>query len=94
VTSFVKRKEYGIMQAYREGILMVGQQQSASQIATDYLDTVACNISLFLKDKTHTMAFSVENANSDFIDFWHWIGAREKLENALGEWQVCYNASY
>jgi hypothetical protein len=93
VMSFVKRKEYGIMQAYREGILMGGQQQSATQIASDYLDTVACNISLFLKDKTHTMAFSMENATRDFIDFWHWIGAQGKLENALGEWQVRYNAS-
>ncbi|MBT3030788.1 MAG: hypothetical protein AB2672_17665 [Candidatus Thiodiazotropha endolucinida] len=93
VESFVKRKEYGIMQAYREGILMGGQQQSAAEIASDYLDTVACNISLFLKDKRHKMAFSLENAASDFVDFWHWIGAQGELDKALAEWRTRYNAS-
>jgi hypothetical protein len=93
VESFVKRKDYGIMQAYREGILMGGQQQSATEIACDYLDTVECNISLFLKDKEHTMTFSLENAASDFVDFWDWIGAQGELDKAYAEWQVHYNAS-
>ncbi|WP_369160517.1 hypothetical protein [Candidatus Thiodiazotropha sp. LNASS1] len=93
VESFVKRKEYGIMQAYREGILMGGQQQPATEIASDYLDTVACNISLFLKDKRHKMTFNLENAASDFVDFWHWIGARGELDKALAEWRIRYNAS-
>jgi hypothetical protein len=93
VESFVKRKDYGIMQAYREGILMGGQQQSAAEIADDYLDTVDCNISLFLKDKDHTMTFSLENAVDDFAGFWHWIDAQGDLGKALVEWQVCYNAS-
>ncbi|MES9824615.1 MAG: hypothetical protein ABW127_09315 [Candidatus Thiodiazotropha endolucinida] len=93
VESFVKRKEYGIMQAYREGILMDGQQQPAAEIAADYLDTVACNISLFLKDKRHKMTFSLENAASDFVDFWHWIGAQGELDKALAEWRIRYNAS-
>jgi hypothetical protein len=91
--SFVKRKDYGIMQAYREGILMGGQQQPAAEIASDYLDTVTCNITLFLKGKNNTMAFSLENATSDFVDFWHWIGAQGNLVKALAEWQFKFNAS-
>ncbi|MES9971344.1 MAG: hypothetical protein ABW092_15025 [Candidatus Thiodiazotropha sp.] len=93
VQSFVKRKEFGIMQAYREGILMGGQQQSAADIASDYLDTVSQNISLFLKDKQHKMVFRLENANRDFAGFWHWIGARGELDEALLEWRMRYNAS-
>jgi hypothetical protein len=93
IESFVKRKEYGIMHAYREGILMGGKQQSPGTIACDYLDTADCNISLFLKDKRHTSLFSLENAVTDFIDFWHWIGARGDLDKALIEWQTHYNAS-
>ncbi|MEW8118334.1 MAG: hypothetical protein AB2792_14295 [Candidatus Thiodiazotropha sp.] len=93
VQSFVKRKDYGIMLAYREGVLMGGQQQPAAEIASDYLDTVAHNIALFLKDKRHKMSFNLDRAGKDFADFWQWIGARGELEKALAEWQVHYNAS-
>jgi hypothetical protein len=93
VASFVKRKDYGIMQAYREGILMGGQQQSPAEIANDYLDTVEDNISLFLKEKHNTMRFSLENAALDFVDFWQWIDARGEMDKAINEWQIHYNAS-
>jgi hypothetical protein len=93
VASFAKRKDYGIMLAYREGILMGAQGQPATQIASDYLDTVNQNIALFLKDKRHRMAFSLENATADFERFWHWIGARGDLEKGLAEWRTRYNAS-
>lgn len=93
VESFIKRKDYGIMKAYREGILMGGGQHSPAEIANDYLDTVACNISLFLKDKQHTMDLSLENAASNFVDFWHWINARGELDKAVEEWRIHYNAS-
>ncbi|WP_316367827.1 hypothetical protein [Candidatus Thiodiazotropha sp. CDECU1] len=93
VESFVKRMDYGIMRAYREGILMGGQQQSALEIASDYMNTVSRNISLFLKGKDHTMMFNLENASSDFVDFWNWIGAQGELDKALAEWQIRYNAS-
>ncbi|MBT2968445.1 MAG: hypothetical protein B6D72_04340 [gamma proteobacterium symbiont of Ctena orbiculata] len=93
VASFVKRMDYGIMAAYREGILMGGKGQSAAEIASDYLDTLAHNITLFLKDKHHRMDFSLERADSDFIDFWHRIDARGDLEKALAAWRTRYNAS-
>ncbi|MES9944068.1 MAG: hypothetical protein ABW080_03805 [Candidatus Thiodiazotropha sp.] len=81
------------MRAYKEGILMGSQQQPATAIAEDYLNTVDGNISLFLKDKSHHMAFSLEDASSDFVEFWHWIGAQGELDKALAAWQIRYNAS-
>ena len=72
---------------------MGGQQQSALEIASDYMDTVTRNISLFLKGKDHTMMFNLEDASHDFADFWHWIGAQGDMNKALAEWQIHYNAS-
>ena len=92
--SFAKRAEFGIMKAYREGILLEGEAgQTAHAHALDYLDTVEANIALFLKDKTHRMTFRMEQAQADFAAFWDWIGARGDLERAMAEWHVRHNAS-
>jgi hypothetical protein len=92
--SFARREGFGIMKAYREGILLEGGPGlTALDFAYDYLDTVEANIGLFLKDKRRTMAFSVEQAREDFSAFWRWIGAEGDLEKALSEWDNSYNAS-
>lgn len=94
--SFSKRDqlEFGIMRAYRDGILMGGQTEYSSHIlAHDYLETVAANIRLFLKDKSHKMTFQLENAEADFRKFWALIGAEGNLDEALLEWRVRHNAS-
>jgi hypothetical protein len=91
--SFVRRAHFGIMQAYREGILLGGQQQTAQEIAHDYLDTINSNVALFLKDKMNWMDFQLESATSDFPRFWQRIGAQGNLEKALTEWTIHYNAS-
>lgn len=92
--SFTKRQEFGIMRAYREGILLGGQEgQSAHDMALDYINTVEANIALFLKDKTNKLAFSLENSKADFVDFWQRIGAEGDLERALMEWDTRYNDS-
>jgi hypothetical protein len=93
VESFVQRASYGIMKAYREGILLGGQGQSAEEIADDYLETIDSNIRLFLKDKTLQMDFRLETAKQDFPVFWERIGAEGDLESALAEWDIQYNAS-
>jgi hypothetical protein len=94
IASFVRRRDFGIMQAYREGILLGGSPgQSDEQLAADYLDTVEANIQLFLQDKTQQMEFQLEHAEEDFARFWDWIGAEGKLDDALAEWQVRHNAS-
>jgi hypothetical protein len=93
-TSFARRQQFGIMKAYREGVLLEGEAgQSAHDLACDYIDTVEANIALFLKDKTRQMAFSLETAQADFTTFWRWIGAQGDLDAALAEWDSRYNAS-
>jgi hypothetical protein len=94
VASFAKRSGFGIMKAYREGILLDGEpSQSERDLALDYLDTVEANIASFLKDKSRTMTLRLEQARHDFIRFWQWIGAEGDLDTALAEWETSYNAS-
>jgi len=92
--SFSRRQQFGIMRAYREGVLMEGAaDQSALAIAADYVDTVEANITLFLKDKTNTLEFHLENAKNDFAAFWQHIGAQGDLQAALKEWDTAHNNS-
>jgi hypothetical protein len=92
VSSFSKRIDFGIMKAYREGILM-DANAPAEVIARDYLDTVHGNIRFFLRDKTNQMQFCLENAKTDFKNFWRCIGAEGELAAAIAEWDTAYNAS-
>ncbi|MDH5389176.1 MAG: hypothetical protein OEY06_12115 [Gammaproteobacteria bacterium] len=92
--SFAKRNEFGIMKAYREGILMQEQENnSVLELAHDYIETIESNIAFFLKDKTHTLVFSLENTEEGFRHFWQYINAEGDLEAALAEWKTSYNAS-
>ncbi|MES9897642.1 MAG: hypothetical protein ABW148_01305 [Sedimenticola sp.] len=92
--SFARREEMGIMKAYREGILLGGQNgHSALDFAADYIETVESNIELFLRNKRHRMTFSLENAKENFSHFWEWIGAEGDREQALMEWDTHHNAS-
>ncbi len=92
--SFARRAEFGIMQAYREGIILGLQgEPDAHSLALDYLDTIDSNIECFLKDKKNKMSFQLENAPEDFNLFWQRIGAEGDLDAALAEWQSRYNAS-
>ena len=94
IKSFVKRMDYGIMQAYRDGVLMgCGADASDADIARDYLLTIETNIECFLKDKSQQMKFSMDNAKEDFKKFWDLISAEGDLQAALAEWDVAYNKS-
>jgi hypothetical protein len=93
-SSFERRSGYGIMQAYREGILLGAEPDAtAHAIALDYLETVERNILLFLKGKTHVMDFHLERAEEYFPTFWKRIGARGDYAAAVAEWQQRYNKS-
>ena len=93
--SYARRSHFGIMQAYREGILLGGQAgQSDLELALDYIATIESNIRLFLKDKTQVMSFELEHAQRDFRDFWQRIRAQGNLDKALTEWQIQHNASH
>jgi hypothetical protein len=92
--SFVRRAHFGIMQAYTEGVLMGGAgEQTAEALAADYIDTIEANIRLFLKDKSNTMHFRLEQAKVDFPLFWERIAAEGDLQQAMSEWDYKYNAS-
>ena len=96
--SFCDRWNFGIMQAYRSGILMGGKVTDAADekakfsVAFDYCRTVNENICCFLKDKPNHMAFRLENAANDWERFWTWIGAKGDFAASLGEWNIKHNA--
>lgn len=95
--SFQARYDKGIIQAYRQQIIMGGEgrnpQLDSIDFCVDYCQTVNSNIRAFLKDKTHKMDFSLERARADFTRFWSWIGAEGDLDAALGAWEVRHNAT-
>ena len=96
--SFTQRWNMGIMSAYRKHILSVRGgadlcNNNKIDVALDYVDTVNFNIALFLKNKTHTMDFIMEDGRKHFSHFWDWIGAEGNKEAALSEWGTRHNAS-
>lgn len=92
--SFARREGYGIMKAYREGVLLGGEpSQTPLELAHDYIKTVESNIRFFLRDKTNTLEFDLENAKEEFERFWNHLGSEGSLKRALAEWDVRYNAS-
>ncbi|MDH5472980.1 MAG: hypothetical protein OEY61_08995 [Gammaproteobacteria bacterium] len=94
VDSFARRENFGIIKAYKEGILLGGQpDQMPCDIALDYINTVEMNIQHFLGNKTHKMEFNLESARDDFKLFWQLINAEGDFNKALKEWDVSYNAS-
>ncbi len=91
--SFAQRSRFGIMRAYREGLLLHDQPQASDlALAKDYLRTVEANIALFLRGKPQQMAFRLERAKQDFRLFWDWIGAEGEQAAALAEWDTAHNA--
>ncbi len=92
--SFARRRDFGILRAYGEGILLGSDPDIDPLIlALDYLETVEANIRLFLRDKSRVMEARLENLEADFRRFWEAIGAEGDLEAALAELKVRHNAS-
>jgi hypothetical protein len=94
VDSFVRRNEFGIMRAYRDGILLGADETLAPErIAEDYLDTVEQNLLAFLRDKPHRMNAHLETIVDDFQTFWRAIEAQGDLQAALAELDTRHNRS-
>jgi len=92
--SFARRTGFGIMRAWREGVLLGGEEDADPlELARDYVDAVEANIRLFLKDKRRRLEVRLEQASQDFPRFWRAIGAEGNLDAALAEWRVRHNAS-
>ena len=92
--SFARRRAFGILQAYADGILL-GSEPTATPLvlADDYLETVQANIECFLRDKSHTLDVRLEQAKQDFPRFWQAIGAEGDLDAALAEFDIRHNSS-
>ncbi len=92
--SFARRRDFGILRAYGEGILFGSDPETNPMaLALDYLETVEANIRLFLRDKSKVMEARLESLEADFRRFWEAIGAEGNLEAALQELKVRHNAS-
>lgn len=91
--SFANRYHTGIIKAYRGKGILLGLPEDSDPIAVarDYCLTVNRNIACFLKDKTHTMHFQLENARDAFAEFWQWIHAEGDFRRALAEFDVHHN---
>jgi hypothetical protein len=88
--SYVRRFNFGIMQAYRDPGIIMGLPKDTDPIAVavDYCNTVDSNIELFLKGKSRQMTFWLESAQRDFPVFCDRIGAEGDLTGALSEFSV------
>jgi hypothetical protein len=91
--SYVRRYDGGIIRTYRRSILM-GRPDNRDPMAVslDFVDTVTSNIELFLRDKSHVIEVSLENARRDFERFFRAVGAEGDLQAALAEWAASHNA--
>lgn len=94
IASFVKRADFGIMKAYREGMLLDQEHQLDSEaVAADYVDTMETNIRQFLMHKSRVMQVQLETIQTDFRRFWDWIDGEGDLQQALAEFNTLHNAS-
>ena len=92
--SYARRHDFGIMKAYREGILLGGDPSvSDLDVALDYIETVESNIILFLNNKSRILNFKLESAKQDFKFFWDYIGAEGDYDSAVNEWDISHNRS-
>lgn len=82
-----------LMWAYGKRIIWENESADLLDICRHYCETVNSNIGLFLKDKSKTMEFLLESAQTDFQKFWTNIGATGDVESALKEWDRRYNAT-
>lgn len=90
--SFKNRYRSGIIHAYWEAIHTAPADADPEVVCHDYVETVRANIELFLRDKTRTMEFYLEEAEEQFPRFWDAIGAIGDLSEAVAEFGIQYNA--
>ena len=95
--SFTSRHKYGLMKAWREGILSKHHTRNPNaptlDVARELVSTITSNIQAFLKDKSKTLTVRVETVTRDFPAFWHAIGASGNLTAAMAEWTLHHNAT-
>lgn len=87
----------GIIGAYQHGIPLSRRsprgEEARMAVCRDYVHTVTANITAFLANKSQVAHVRLEQAQSDFADFWDRIGAEGDRAAALAEWSRPHNAS-
>jgi hypothetical protein len=95
--SFSRRLAPGlILSAYGHGIYLElpdNLETIANDLAIDYVATVNTNIELFLKHKSKTLTFQLENWSDHFPEFWARIGAQGNYDAAVSEFCIKHNTS-
>ena len=85
--------KFGIISAYRDGILSGAGDAERYAICLDLVRTMESNIAAFIADKPYKMDFDLESAERDWVRFWNAIGAEGNLTASLAEWRVPHNAT-
>jgi len=95
IESFMKRKGFGIMKAFEDGLIRRPSPDLADTrlLAQEIVELGTSNIQHFLQGKKNQMEFHLENAANDFPKFWDWIGAEGDLESGMECWTVRHNKS-
>lgn len=83
---------FGIVTAYRNGILSGAEGAAPYDVCVDMIQTVDANISAFLADKPRKMDFDLETAQRDWVTFWNAIEAEGDFDASMTEWRVPHNA--
>ena len=84
---------FGIISAYRNGILFGAAGAEPYDVCVDMIQTVDANISAFLADKPRKMDFQMESAERDWPVFWNAIGAEGDFEASLADWKKPLNVT-
>ena len=84
----------GILHEYKNGVLShIPGDIDPFSLALDYVETVNCNIEIFLRGIPNSMSFQLENYKEDWPRFWQLIGAEGDYESSIKEFSVAHNAS-
>ncbi len=85
------RARHSIIQAFGYNILCVKEQ--TIDVARLYVSCVNANIIHFLRDKPNAMTIELEQMESQFPEFWSWIGAEGDLNAAIAALKEPHNAT-
>jgi hypothetical protein len=90
----VQHPRASLVSAFGNGLLLrqrAWPEEQRAEVARFMVETIHANIRTFLQHRPH-LTVRLEEASSDFAEFWRWVGAEGDLEAALGEWRVRHNA--
>ncbi len=85
------RARHSIIRAFANNILCVNEQ--TIDVVRLYVASVNANIAHFLRDKPNAMTIELEHLETQFPEFWSWIGAEGDLDAAIETLTQAHNAT-